>query len=677
MHDEALRELARRSGIALDWRDQRGETRIVSPETLRAILAAMDVGPEDAVPGAAGSPEADRPLLTARAGRRVDLAAAGFAEGALELEDGDGAGSAVQSSGDGTGLSFVAPDRPGYYRLHQAGRTATLAVAPQRSPTITERLGGRGWALASQIYSLRSRHDGGIGNFGGVAALGAVAGERGADAIAVSPTHALFGAAPGHFSPYSPSTRLFANPLHADPVLVLGEAAVSAAIAAAGLDADMAALERAPTVHWEAATPARRALLAALHRRLLASGDGLAADFAAYRAAAPQALIDHATFEVLHEGLLREESGRWHWNGWPDGLREASSPAVAAFRSENAEAVDRQIFAQWLAERSQAAAQACCRDAGMRIGIIADLAIGVESAGSQCWSRPSDMLTGLGIGAPPDYYAAEGQNWGLTTFSPLGLARSGYAGFIAMLRASLAHAGGLRIDHVMGFARLWMVPEGASATEGAYLAMPSEDLFCLTALEASRHDAVVIGEDLGTLPHGYREKLQAEGVAGMRVLRFERDDHGHRHPSNWDSDAVAMTSTHDMIATAGWWRGADLAADDLAAQERRAWDRGLFWGSAEEAGLVTGPRPAPEEPEAAVDAAIAYVAETPSALAVIAVEDLLGLDVQPNVPGTTAEKPNWRHRLPGPAASLLDDAAAGRRIRLLQQRRGSRPRDVP
>lgn len=675
MHDDELRDLARRSGIALDWRDQRGEIRPVSVETLRAILAAMDVSADRAA--GVGPAARDRPVLTTRVGRHLSLDWAGFAGQNVELEDERGAAVAVALSRDASGAVMEAPATPGYYRLHQGSRSVTLAVAPARGPTIAERLGGRGWALAAQIYALRSPHDGGIGTFGGVAALGAAAGARGADAVAVSPTHALFGAAPGHFSPYSPSTRLFANPLHADPVLVLGAEMVGHAIRAAGLGAEMEALERASTVLWERATPLRHVLLDHLHRQLAAASGPLAEDFAGYRSAAPQALVDHATFEVLQGAMLREDAGRWHWQSWPEAYRDAASPAVLAFRKEHAEAVDRQIFAQWLAERSQQAAQARCREAGMRIGIIADLAIGVEGAGSQCWSRPADMLTGLGIGAPPDYYAADGQNWGLTTFSPTGLARSGFAGFIAMLRASLAHVGGLRIDHVMGFDRLWMVPEGASATEGAYLAMPSEDLFCLTALEALRHRAVVIGEDLGTLPHGYREKLQAEGIAGMRVLRFERDDHGHRHPSNWDADAIAMTSTHDMIATAGWWRGVDLDPEDRAAEGVRAWDRGLFWGSAEEAGLVSGERPAPDAPDAVVDAAVAYVAQTPSALAVIAVEDVLGLDVQPNVPGTTAEKPNWRHRLPGPAARLLDDPGADRRIRILQQRRGSRPLEAP
>ncbi|MGQ3356576.1 MAG: hypothetical protein ACT6XS_18290, partial [Phreatobacter sp.] len=188
MRDDDLRDLARRSGIALDWRDQRGEIRPVSIDTLRAILAAMDVSPDQP----AGAPSVrDRPLVTTRVGRQVSLGSAGFSGDAVALEDERGAGVAVTLSADVSGTVMQAPATPGYYQVHQAGRTVTLAVAPARGPTIAERLGGRGWALAAQIYALRSRHDGGIGNFGGVAALGAAAGARGADAVAVSPTHAL------------------------------------------------------------------------------------------------------------------------------------------------------------------------------------------------------------------------------------------------------------------------------------------------------------------------------------------------------------------------------------------------------------------------------------------------------------------------------------------------------
>ncbi len=657
MTDEDLRERAARAGIALSWRDHRGDDRAVSPETLRALLLAMGDG------GAEGM--VHRPLVTALAGEAI--AAAGIAPGPVQIRDEEGRIHDVVAEAHGDHVAL--PGLPvGYHGVtDRTGSTLTIAVAPHRCPTIRETLGGRGWGPAVQIYSLRTPGDGGIGGFGGVAALGEAAARRWADAITVSPVHALFAAAPGHISPYSPSTRLFINPLHADPALVLPADTIARAIAEAGIGEDMDRLETSAEVDWLAATPIKRRLIAELHRLVagdVAGADAAHADFRAYHAQASQDLKDHATFEVLH-GALVADGVPWHWRDWPVGYRSPRSAEVAAFAADRMDAAEAEIFAQWLSERSRAEAQRRCRAAGMHIGMIADLAIGVEGAGSQAWSHPGSMMNGISIGAPPDYYSATGQSWGLTTFSPTGLVHDGFAGFIAMLRANLAGSGGLRIDHVMGFERLWMVPEGASATEGAYVAMPAEDLYRLTTLEAHRHGAVIIGEDLGTLPYGYREALRDRGMAGMRVLRFERDGEAHHPPECWEADAVAMSSTHDMIATAGWWRGADLDAEDAG----RAQDRSVLWRSLQRSGIVSGAEPPPHEPEAVVDAAIAYVAATPSALAVVAAEDLLGLDVQPNAPGTTTEKPNWRHRLPVDSAGVFDDAGAARRAAMLARRR--------
>jgi 4-alpha-glucanotransferase len=657
MTDEDLRARAAQAGIALTWRDQRGEDRAVSAETLRALLAAMGDG------GAEGM--VHRPLVTALAGEAIAMA--GIAPGPVQIRDEEGRIHDVEAEAAGNRVAL--PGLPmGYHSVtDRSGATVTLAVAPQRCPTIRDTLGGRGWGPAVQIYSLRTPGDGGIGTFGGVAALGEAAARCGADAITVSPVHALFAAAPGHVSPYSPSTRLFINPLHADPALVLPADTIARAIAEAGIGEVMDRLETLAEVDWLAATPVKRRLIAELHRLVagdIAGADAAHADFRAYRAQASQDLQDHAVFEVLH-GALVADGGPWHWRDWPEGYRSPRSAEVAAFAVDRLEAVEAEIFAQWLAERSRAEAQRRCREAGMRIGMIADLAIGVEGAGSQAWSHPETMMRGISIGAPPDYYSETGQSWGLTTFSPPGLVQDGFAGFIAMLRANLGAAGGLRIDHVMGLERLWMVPEGASATEGAYVAMPAEDLYRLTALEAHRHEAVIIGEDLGTLPYGYREALRDRGMAGMRVLRFERDGETHHPPEHWDADAIAMSSTHDMIATAGWWRGADLEGEGSG----RAQDRAVLWRSLQRSGVVSGAEPPPHEPEAVVDAAIAYVAATPSALAVVAVEDLLGLDVQPNAPGTTTEKPNWRHRLPVDSAAVFDHPGAVRRAEVLARRR--------
>jgi 4-alpha-glucanotransferase len=274
------------------------------------------------------------------------------------------------------------------------------------------------------------------------------------------------------------------------------------------------------------------------------------------------------------------------------------------------------------------------------------------------------VLTGVSVGAPPDYYSAEGQSWGLTTFSPRGLAASSYTPFIETLRASLRHVGGIRIDHVMGMSRLWLVPEGASAVDGAYVSFPSETLFRLIALESWRHSAVVIGEDLGILPDGFRGYLRSQGVAGLRVLRFERNEHSYIPPAEWDEAAAALTTTHDLVPTAGWWAGSDIDEGDhrQAQEDQRAWGRGILWGSFEREGLVQGERPAPEDTDPVVDAAIRYVAKSPCTLKLLAVEDALGIRTQPNVPGTTIEKPNWRHRLGGEAGELLNDAKVCERL---------------
>jgi 4-alpha-glucanotransferase len=374
-------------------------------------------------------------------------------------------------------------------------------------------------------------------------------------------------------------------------------------------------------------------------------------------------LKDFALFEVLHGAQSGADPALWSWRRWPKGLgpREAKKNA-------SPEELDFQIFLQWLVARSYGAAQRACRDAGMRAGLIADLAIGIDPSGAHAWARPDEVLQGLTIGAPPDYYSAEGQNWGLTGLSPRGLVEKDFAPFIETLRANLRHSGGLRIDHVMGLSRLWLIPEGAGALDGAYVDYPSKTLFRLIALESWRHRALVIGEDLGTLPLGYREALAAQGVAGMRVLRFERDGDRFRPSHSWSADAVALTSTHDMIATAGWWKGADLTDIPPENPERRrvedirAWDRGLLWAAFCEAGVASGERPAPEDANPVVDAALDFAARAPCALKLIPLEDALASDVQTNVPGTTVEKPNWRHRFATPAAGLLENAAVRARL---------------
>lgn len=663
MTDDILRQLAARAGIAPEWTDQTGALRQVSPDSLRAILLALGL-PTDTAGALRNSLAAVETLplsgsarfLTARVGHQIDLPATGNDAGEFAAELENGTRRILKAERAGDRLVLPAFDEPGYYTVHIGEEAITLAVAPARCVRFSDLSGGRpGWGLAAQIYSLRSANDGGIGNFAGVAALGRAAARLGADTLAISPVHALYGACPAQFSPYSPSTRLFYNPLHANPAVAFSNAMLRNIAAQAGLAEEMERLGRLSQIDWLAATPLRQRFLRVLFDQLAKVEESRDA-FERYAAEASPLLRSHAIFEVLHAAELARDPTLRSWRNWQPGYRDPDSAQVAAFAEAHSDDVRYQLFLQWLTSLSYSDAQRACREAGMTVGLIADLAIGMDGAGSHAWSRQDEVLHGLSIGAPPDYYAADGQNWALTTFSPRGLAASGYAPFIETLRASLRHVGGIRIDHVMGMSRLWLIPEGAGALDGAYVSFPSETLFRLIALESWRHRAIVIGEDLGTLPYGFRDYLREQGVAGLRVLRFERTQHGYVGPWDWDRDAVALTSTHDLVPTAGWWAGSDLDApgETVEAENVRAWDRGVLWGAFRDAGLAEGERPPPEDTAPVVDAAIRYVAATPCTLKIVPIEDALGLRVQPNVPGTTVEKPNWRHRLEGNAARVLD-----------------------
>jgi 4-alpha-glucanotransferase len=468
----------------------------------------------------------------------------------------------------------------------------------------------------------------------------------------------LFTADPGRYGPYSPSSRLFLNPLYADPSVTF-DAERIVACTPPGRET----LEQDPLIDWMAAATAKFALLRCLFdafaARDLAAGSVLATDFERFVREGGEALREHALFEALHE----ERPG--HWTEWPAGWRQP----------RDADAVRYHLFLQWLTERSFATAQTAARAAGMRIGLITDLAIGMDRSGSHVWARQSDLLLDLSIGAPPDAFNPRGQDWGLTCFSPRALVARGFEPFIATLRAALRHAGGVRIDHIMGLMRLWLVPRGVPPTEGAYLAYPVEDLLRLLALESHRHGAVVIGEDLGTVPSGFRARLAAAGIAGTDVLWFEREGHDFKEPAQWRGDAVAMTTTHDLPTVAGWWSGEDirtrraLGLDAPGEEEEREKDRLRLWHAFTAAGIADSSPPPGDQPAAAVDAALAYVALSPSRLMLAPLEDLLGLAEQPNLPGTIDEHPNWRRRLAPPARDLFEEPPVRARAKIIAARR--------
>ncbi|MCR0983041.1 4-alpha-glucanotransferase [Roseomonas populi] len=670
MSDDDLRDLAREAGIAAQWRDVHGKDHEVEPGAMRAILAALEM-PADSASAIRESREklaAERrglpPLCTAIQDRPILLGLPGEPEFRLTLESGEvRQGRAWQQDGL---LTLPAVHEAGYHRLRIGDHETTLAVCPQRCHGIAP--GTRPWGLAAQLYSPRRRGDAGIGDFTGLAQLATSAARHGADAIAISPVHAQFSADPERFSPYAPSSRLFLNVLHADPA-ALGEESLRAALAETRLAEEFARLESLELVDWPAATRLRLALFREIFNRF--PGDPA---FDRFRAEGGEALESHARFEALHAHLYGRDPALWHWKDWPSDYANPNAPGVARFAEEHGREVAFHAFLQWIADRGLGDAQAAFKSAGAKIGLIADLAVGTDGGGSHGWSRQGQILQGVNVGAPPDIFSPLGQSWGIAAFSPKGLRDNAYGAFLEMLRAAMRHAGGVRIDHVMGLARLWLVPNGQPATEGAYLHFPVDDMLRLVALESQRHKAIVVGEDLGTLPEGFRERLDSAGLMGLRVLYFEqREDKTFVPPAQWSPVAVAVTTTHDLPTVAGWWKGRDIAwraglglfgegKDGSEQRQERLLDRARLWQAMRENGMAEGDMPDADEGGKIATIAARQVASAACALALLPLEDALALEEAPNLPGTTGAHPNWRRRLPGEAATLLDEPETAARL---------------
>lgn len=681
MSEQPLHRLAARVGLARDWIDANNRPQQVSDEVLRRVLQALGHPADDdqAIASSlrlveqAEDSEHLPPLLT------VDV------DQPLGLQRWFSAGSQVHCTLEDASQRTLVLDTQarlqgglptGYHRLAIDGRTFTLAVAPRRCHALEDAIGEpppRCWGLAVQLYSLRRPDDGGYGDCLALEQLARSAAERGADALAISPMHALSAFDQQHFSPYSPSSRLLLNALYASPAALLGERAVRMAIEACGLAQTLEDLQQQPLVDWPRAAKAQQRLLEALYQDFSQGNHPLRADFASFREAGGERLEHHCRFEVLQSEAVDQGLGA-DWRNWPKAWHDPYHPEVEAFAAAYPDRVEFHAFCQWLSERSLQRAQDAARSNGMAIGLIADLAVGADGAGSQAWSRQDELLADLKVGAPPDILNRAGQDWGICAFSPEGLKRNGYRAFIEMLRANLAHAGGLRIDHVMGLRRLWLIPRDATAREGAYLNYPLDDLLRLLALESVRHRAIILGEDLGTVPEGLRERLAAKAVLGMRVLPFEQDAPGRFKPIlDWPDNALATTGTHDLAPLAGWLQARDIdwnnrlqlidATTEGHWRNSRALERdGLRRTLEHNYGPLADDR-------ALIDAAIRYVGHTRAPLVLVPLEDLLGCDEQPNLPGTTAGHPNWRRRFKATALELLDDEDAARRLELLAQAR--------
>jgi 4-alpha-glucanotransferase len=564
---------------------------------------------------------------------------------------------------------------------------ASLAEAPDRPPPrlrapegvacyLPDWLEGeRAWGLAIQLYQLRSARNWGIGDFADLAAIAGIAGEAGADFVGVNPLHAMFLADPKHCSPFSPSNRRFLNPLYVAVDRVEG-------VDAGMIPQEALARAREPDlVDYEAVAALKLGVLRSIWRVAQPDPDALAA----FRRDEGEALERHARFEAISGRMAAEGRGA-DWRSWPEPWRDPASETVARFAEEQADEVAFHAWLQWLADAQLAAAREAALAAGMRIGLYLDFAVGEAPGGSSTWSDRAVTVPGVHVGAPPDYFNAAGQDWNLAPLSPVAMAATRAAPFRALVDEATRRAGALRIDHVMALWQLFLIPVGGTPSDGAYARFPIDDMIGALAEASQSNHTIVIGEDLGNVPEGFRDVMEAARILSYRILLFERNGGGYIAPENYPRNALVCLSTHDLPTFQGWWRGEDVAlraeygliGTEAAAEQgsERERERRDLVADLEAAGLLASGATAPDGGAAdrLVAAAHRHLARAPSRLFAARLEDLAGERQPVNLPSTVDEYPNWRRKL---SVSLEDLAGTVLWRDVTAALRAERPRGNP
>lgn len=495
--------------------------------------------------------------------------------------------------------------------------------------------GRRYWLLAVQLYMLRSDRNWGHGDFGDLARIIPLAASRGAAGIGLNPLHALFIERAGEASPYAPNSRIFLNPLYIDVDAIPDFPGTTAA----GIDLD--ALRTGDLIdHGQVARAKLDGLRLAFEHFLTSVQDGRRADFDAYRREQGERLRQFACFEVLRARLAPTR-----WQDWPAPWGNPSRQDLLRLREEERTQCEFHEYIQWIADRQLKQCKETARECGMSVGLYLDVAVGIHPDGADAWIAQDRVLSDVSIGAPPDEFTPSGQNWGLAPFNPATLPNDDFAQLRELMRSAMRHAGAIRLDHVLGLKRIFMIPHGSPASEGTYVRFPFEQSLRVIAEESLKALCIVIGEDLGTVPEGFRETITRWGLWTYRVVLFEREEDGRFRPPEWyPVEALATFNTHDLPSLRGWLEGHDLhtkrkiGLDPGESDEARAWARQcLDTMLSDRSFSVDGNQLA---------AIARFLAQTPSRLVVIALDDIVGALEQINIPGTFDEHPNWRWRLP-------------------------------
>jgi 4-alpha-glucanotransferase len=695
-----IAELARLHGIADSYLDWRGQPRQVSTESQAAILAALGIEVRDGQGASDATHQFETmrwtrllpPVVVTPAGKPVavpiatpvDLHARTL-EWSVALEDGGRRNGTArledltvieEGSAEDRAYRRFAVELPalplGYHQASVALDTGLhgelqIIVTPEtcyEAPEVAQGL--RLWGIAVQLYSLRSADNWGIGDFRDLGALIRATAPFGCSIIGLNPLHALMPADPAHISPYSPSSRQFLNVLYIAVEDVPDYAECAAARERVGsqqFQALLHELRATAYVDYVRVAPAKFEILRLLHANFrslhLERSSPRAEEFRRFVESQGDPLRLHAVYDALDSHLRLQGPQYWGWPSWPEEYRDPTSLIVNRFARERSQDVEFFLYLQWLAAEQLRAAQQLAHSAGMSVGLYGDVAVGANSAGSETWSNRHLYVQGASVGAPPDALALKGQDWGIPPQDPTELRAQQYRPFVCLIRNNMRHTAALRLDHVMSLYRLWWVPRGLLSKDGTYMRYPLDDLIAILALESHRNRCIVIGEDLGTVPEQMTVAMEHYRAYHYKVLLFEQDAAGRfKPPTAYVRSALAAVTTHDLPTLRGWWEEHDLHLRDsldlypspeIKAQAHtvRATERRELLLALGAAGLWQWQ---PDQPLPAYSAALsravhAFLGLSNASIALIQIEDLVGMLDPVNVPGTDKEHANWQRKV--------------------------------
>ncbi|ENM5738464.1 4-alpha-glucanotransferase [Vibrio mimicus] len=694
--DNALKQVAEMAKIADRYVSAWGSEAQVEDDTIRHLLASLgyDTSSDEALLQSAEKKhkkDVVDPVLVVHQGAAIEVplylgvsARESEFDWRLQTEQGEVLEGYLQSQivrderAEGGPLVFALPnDLPlGYHTLliarkrRKAPYEMALIVTPQacyKQPALAQ--GKKLWGPSIQLYTLRTQHNWGMGDFGDLKQLVADIASRGGDFVGLNPIHALFPANPEGASPYSPSSRRWLNILYID-VSSVPEFALSAeAQQKVGSPEFQLRLQKVRDAHWvnysevaELKMSVLPLLFAEFKKRHLDKHSDRAHAFLNFVEQGGESILHQAAFDALHAELHAEDASVWGWPVFPEKYRRFDSAAVQKFIDEQKDQVHLYMYLQWIADAQIHEAQSLAEEKGMAVGLYRDLAVGVADSGSETWADQGNLLQDVSIGAPPDVLGPLGQNWGLPPLNPQVLQATAYDAYIKLLRANMKHCGALRIDHVLGLLRLWWIPKGENATKGAYIYYPVKDMLAILALESHRHQCSVIGEDLGTVPDEIVELLRDAGVHSYKVFFFEtsKEDGGYVSPAHYAEQSMAALCTHDMPTLRGFWHCDDLKMGrEIGLYPDEEQLQGLFddrlkskqgildsvaWHGYLPAGVGRDATQVPMDSYLS-EALQLHVAAGSSALLSVQLEDWLEMDKPVNIPGTVNEYPNWRRKL--------------------------------